>query len=72
MLIDDVPIINATGNHPPSTYTPDRYLSAGYHKLEIGYVNLNYLAVVDEFGIRKEPDATFAPPSLFYLETINT
>jgi FlaG/FlaF family flagellin (archaellin) len=71
MLIDDMPIINVTGDHPPSTYTPDLFLSAGYHKLEIGYVNFNNLAVIDEFGIRMESDVAYVPPSLFYLDTNN-
>ncbi len=63
MLIDDTPIIIATGNHAPLVHTIDQYLAAGYHKLEIDYVNYNSLAVIGDFGIKKQTDGTYAPPA---------
>ncbi len=72
MLIDDTPVFSVTGEHAPQVHMTDRYLSAGYHTLKIDYTNFNNLAVIDDFCIKKQPGGAYTPPSLFYLETINT
>lgn len=72
MLIDDMPIISMAGDHAPLVHMTDRYMSAGYHKLMIEYVNYDNLAVIGDFGIKKLSDGSYGPPSLFYLENINT
>jgi len=71
MLIDDTPIINIAGEHAPLVHMADQYMSAGYHKLMIDYVNYDNLAVIGNFGIKKQPGGSYAPPSLFYLESTN-
>lgn len=71
LLIDDTPIISIAGDHAPLIHTTDLYMSAGYHKLMIDYVNYDNLAVIGGFGIKKQSGGSYAPPSVFYLESIN-
>ncbi len=69
--VDGNRIIDITGSHGPASWSALTNLTSGYHALEIGYQNIDHDAVIGEFDIQKPSEGIWAPPGVFYQESVN-
>jgi hypothetical protein len=69
--VDGRRLVDVIGDHGAISWSTSTYLAAGYHDLEIGYVNYNSDAMIGEFAIQEPSEGIWEQPGLFYRESIN-